>query len=523
VVAHLVRLKLDLLRNTLRRSRAQAIGMILGVAYAGFVVVGLTIALASLRGTPDLAPVVVTLGGAAGFVLWTLMPIFAFGSDPTVDPTRFATFSIRPRDLAVGLIASALVGLPAIASGLLGLGVVVASSQTLASTLMALVSVPIGLLTAITVSRWVSALATGAVSSRRGRDVTAVVGVLMFVLVVPAVSILGGSGRDWTSLAERTATVVGWTPIGWAWAAPGDLADGHAVTGLVRLALALLGLVVALRLWSRAIRRQVEAPLGTHRGVSQAGDPADLGLLGRVPDDATWAVAARTATYWARDPRYQVSMFLTPLAPLALLIPFLTADIAWPPLLMGPLAVFLLSWSEHNSVAYESTAFWMHVASGISGRSDRLGRLLPNMVLSAVLVPAYAVAGVWVGGRWELLPAVAGLSLALLGAGYAVSSVLSVALPYEVPKPGESPFHSPPGAAGMTMLSQTVASLGTAVLAAPVIILGLLAWSGSAWASWAALATGAVLAPLLLWLGVRLGGSLYERRAPELLLTLVGD
>ena len=39
MVAHLVRLKLDLLRNTLRRSRAQAIGMILGVLYGAFVVV----------------------------------------------------------------------------------------------------------------------------------------------------------------------------------------------------------------------------------------------------------------------------------------------------------------------------------------------------------------------------------------------------------------------------------------------------------------------------------------------------
>ena len=93
MVAHLVRLKLDLLSNTLRRSLAQAIGMILGVLYGAFVVVALAAGLAVLRGEPDVARLVVTIGGAAGIVLWILLPIFAFGSDPTLDPGRFATFS----------------------------------------------------------------------------------------------------------------------------------------------------------------------------------------------------------------------------------------------------------------------------------------------------------------------------------------------------------------------------------------------------------------------------------------------
>ena len=114
MVAHLVRLKLDLLRNTLRRSRAQAIGMILGVLYGAFVVVALAVGVAVLRGEPDLARLVVTIGGAAGIVLWILLPIFAFGSDPTLDPGRFATFSIPPRQLAVGLLLSAFVGLSSI-------------------------------------------------------------------------------------------------------------------------------------------------------------------------------------------------------------------------------------------------------------------------------------------------------------------------------------------------------------------------------------------------------------------------
>src|SRR5690606_19084035 len=120
VVAHLVRLKIDLLRNSLRRSRAQAIGLVLGFLYGAFVVVGLAVAVGTLRGSPEVARLVVVLGGAAGIVLWSVLPIFAFGSDPTVDPARFATFSVPPRQLAVGLVLAAFVGLPAVASVALG-------------------------------------------------------------------------------------------------------------------------------------------------------------------------------------------------------------------------------------------------------------------------------------------------------------------------------------------------------------------------------------------------------------------
>ncbi|HET6667096.1 MAG TPA: hypothetical protein VFG98_07430 [Intrasporangium sp.] len=523
MVAHLVRLKIDLLRNTLRRSRAQAIGMILGVLYGAFVVVALAVGVAVLRGEPDVARLVVTIGGAAGIVLWILLPIFAFGSDPTLDPGRFATFSIPPRQLAVGLLLSAFVGLPAIASMVLGVGVVIASSQTALSTVTALVAVPIGLLTAVAISRWVSSLATGAVSSRRGRDVTAILAVFLLAVVVPAASLAGSAARDWSGFAETAASVLGWTPLGWAWAAPGDVATGDLAIGALRLALAAGGLAVAIRLWDRAVRQQVVSPRGVVRPGSQGAATGDLGVLGRVPDDATWAVAARTLTYFARDPRYQVSMFLTPLAPLALLIPFYMSDLTWVPLLMGPLTAFLLGWSEHNSVSYESTAFWMHVASGVRGQSDRLGRLLPNMLIAVPLVSAYSVVGAWLGGRWDLLPAIVGLSTALLGAGYAISSIMSIALPYPVPKPGESPFQSPPGAAGMTMLSQSVAGLGTLMLGAPVLALSLLAWNGTSWAPWLALLAGLAVGVGAFWLGLRLGAALYERRAPDLLLSLTVD
>jgi ABC-2 type transport system permease protein len=520
VVAHLVGLKLALLRNIFRRSRAQAIGAIIGIAYFGFLVLGLTILVASLRASLEDARVVIPLAGAAGIVLWTVVPLFSFGSDPTLDPGRFATYAIRPRDLAAGLIAAALVGLPALATLVLAGGVVVAWSHTPASTVVAVVATAVGVLTAITTSRWVSALATNAVSSRRGRDLVAVVGLALLVLIGPVVSAVANAGESQKDLAATVSRVVSWTPLGWAWAAPGDVVAGNPGVGTVRLLLAaaLLGLVGWQ--WARVLRQQVENPRAISRSDTGTAAAGDLGLFRRFPDTPTGAIAARVSTYWRRDPRYQINLAMTPILPLALLVPYFVGDLSWTPLVMGPVLAFFLGFSEHNSVAYEGDAFWLHVASGTSGLADRRGRLVPNVLIATVLLPVYVVGGVWVAGRWDLLPGVLGVSLALLGAGYALSSVMSVVMPYPVPASGESPFSAPPGAAGVTMLSQTLASLGTLLLASPVLALGWVAWLGTSWVAWPAGALGAALGAVFGVLGIRYGARVYDRRAPELLAAL---
>ena len=63
MVAHLVRLKLTLLRNIFRRSRAQAIGAVVGIVYFAVLVSGLAVILASFRGSLDAARVVIPLAG----------------------------------------------------------------------------------------------------------------------------------------------------------------------------------------------------------------------------------------------------------------------------------------------------------------------------------------------------------------------------------------------------------------------------------------------------------------------------
>jgi ABC-2 type transport system permease protein len=513
---------LTLLRNIFRRSRAQALGAVFGILYFGGVVVIAAIGIATLRTSLPEARLYVPLGGALLVLAWGLLPFLTFGTDPTLDPARFATFAVPYRKLAIGLVLAGLLGLPAIACAIVVAGTLVTWSVSVLAAVVAVVSGGAGLLTCVALSRWVSALASTAMSSRRGRDLTAVLGLVVIIALGPGLALVGGTVERFASVMPTVARVAGWTPFGWIWAAPADVAVGEVGTGLLRLVLGLGVLGVLGLLWQRAVRRQVEDPTvvsGADEGKGHEG----LGLLALFPDTETGAIAAQVATYWRRDPRYQVGLLMAPVTPLFLLIPSLAGGQEWTVLLMGPLIAFLFGWSEHNSVAFESTAFWMHVAAGTRGRADRVARLVPSLAMAAVLVPVYCVVGAWLGGRFDLLPAIVGLSLALAGAGYGLSCVMSIVMPYPVPKPGESPFATPPGGQGARLLAQLVSSLGTTLIASPVIVFALLTWLERDWALWPTALSGILLGSGVFVLGVRLGGRIYDRRGPELLADLESD
>ena len=83
-----------------------------------------------------------------------------------------------------------------------------------------------------------------------------------------------------------------------------------------------------------------------------------------------------------------------------------------------------------------------------------------SAALGLVLVPGYAVLSSALTGAWQMLPADLGAGLGLLLAGFGVASVISVLKPYPVPASGDSPFATPPGAPGCTLLVQLVCRVG---------------------------------------------------------------
>jgi ABC-2 type transport system permease protein len=520
VVALVVGLKWQLLRNGLRRSTPQLVGLIIGGLYGLSVLAVAVSGLIALRfAVPsDVARTVVIVGGSVLTLGWALFPVIAFGIDETLDPARFATSAVPRRQLVLGLLVSSLVSIPAAVTVILGLSTVITWSRSVLATLVAPVAATVGVLTCVALSR-VTATAFSAMSRhRRGREA---VSVLVLLLAV-GLGVVGSSIMKRLStpgLLPHLANVLGWTPFGLAWSAPADIVNGAIGSGLLRLVLAVIVLAAALLAWDLLLRNALENPRGTSGDRVSTRD-AGLGWFARMPATPAGAVAARSITSWQRDPRYISSVAMMLLLPLGLLLPLLSGGSNLWSLAMAPTAGFLLGWSMHNDVAYDGTAFWTHLATGVSGRADRLGRLAPTAMVASVLLPGYASAGCGITGRWSLWPALFGVGLGFLLTGFGVASVMSALQPYPVPGPGENPFGAPPGSSALRLVVQAVAGAAVFVLNLPLVAIGFGALVGHVWMSWLCLALALILGSAALVLGTWWGAQIYERRAPDLLAGL---
>ncbi|BDZ55996.1 hypothetical protein GCM10025870_30690 [Agromyces marinus] len=186
-----------------------------------------------------------------------------------------------------------------------------------------------------------------------------------------------------------------------------------------------------------------------------------------------------------------------------------------------PVICLLLGWILHNDTAYDNTAVWLHVATGVRGAADRFGRLVPVLVAGILVIGIGSAVTVFVQGDWRLLPSLLGVSTALLLGGLGIGSITSAAMPYPVVKPGDSPFQQPQSTGALTALVQSVTMFGSLLIAAPAIgfaTLGII--DDPAWHT-ASLAAGVGLGLIAVAVGVWSGGRVFDRRGPEIVAAAV--
>ncbi len=525
MVAQLLRLKLTLMGNTFRRSVWQTVGFVIGLLY-GLFVVGMLIVGMVVLGTADpvLAGSVVILAGALAILGWWVIPLFAFGVDATLDPQRFVLFGIPQRSLLAGLAAAGVVSIPGIVTTLSALGVSFAWWRSPLALVAALVGAVLAVALCVVGSRATTTALAPLLESRRYREVVTIAAFVPLVLLGPAfgwaASQLGdapGDGDAIRSLVTRVADVVAWTPFGAPWGLGAAVHDGAWGLALARLVVAVATLAVAWVVWDKALARALVRPPVAAGGGRAKG----LGLFSRFPATPTGAVAARAATYWLRDPRYSGSIAVVPLIPVVLFVVGggTGSEIL---LVLGPITAWILGFSISADIAYDSTAFALHVSTGVCGRADRWGRAIPVLVAGGAVSLVFTVVSAAVVGRWDALPALLGLTVGTLLVATGISSAVSARLVYPVPKPGESPFKQPQGAAMATLVSQMVAMALVFVLALPFLVPGVLAiLLPNVALGWVALVVGPVVGIVALVVGVRWGARVYDRRTPELLQQVV--
>lgn len=519
MVAHLVRLKLVLLRNGLRRSAAQLVGMAVGALYGIGALIGITVGVVALAFSSDagLQRVVLVVGGSVVVLGWILLPLVAFGVDATLDPARFVTFPVPRRRLLLGLGLAGVVGIPGVVTLL---GTLAASlvwwrhpAAVLAGAVTALLAVAIG----VVGSRAATTSLAAVLNGRRTREVTAFV-VLAAVaggyLLFGRVSTAGIDATRLRGTLDSAAAVLGWTPFGAAWAVPADVAAGAWGTAVLRLLVLVASLVLLVAWWDRALAAALVAPSGGETAAAVHG----LGLFGRLPGTPLGAITARCLTYWRRDPRYAMAVAAVPIIPIAMFAVGSGETALW----FLPMMTGIMGWSIAGDTSTDGTALWMHVAAPVRGRDDRLARAIAAaLVLTPVALVLTVVLGVVTDHEGDI-PALLGIALGALATSLGAASVMSALIVVRVQQAGENVFANRQGASFVAVLSQLAGMLCALLLSAPEIALGILAVvRHSAALGYASLAVGVVLGGVLLAVGVRWGGRLLDRRAPRLLQQLV--
>lgn len=444
-----------------------------------------------------------------------LIPLLAARRDP-LDLRAFALFPRAESQVARELLVSQLLSVETLLLGALGT-VLVFAVHGAAATIAAVLAVGILVVTAAALIRMGRSLGGILAESPRARSLTCGGTVIAVLIAVPALMIL--TGFTFTAGAIRivpgAARRIGYLPGASIWSFPVEIGEGHYVAGGIQAAIAVVCAVAAVWGWRLLVGRLMHARPTARSTETVPG----LGMFSVFASNPTGSIAARSMIYWMRDARYRVPNIVIPIIPFVMLIPL--AIVGVPLQILGllplPVVALFLGWSVHNDVAMDSTAFWLHVTSGVRGLADRVGRTIPVILIGAVVIAIGSLITAMIVGTTIQLPSVIGVSTALLLGSLGVSSVTSVSMPYGTVKPGESIFVMPSADEGRAANAQLISFLTSILVAAPAIVCAVLAVTMSpAWNA-IALAVGVGSGVLLLGLGVLIGGRVLDRRGPEIL------
>ncbi|WP_406437112.1 transporter [Streptomyces sp. NBC_00631] len=521
VTATVVRLKLSLLRNGLRQSggrrAAFVASAVLALLFAALQLLGLVL----LRGHAH-ADAVAVPGAAVLALGWAFMPLFFPGGDETLDPTRLVMLPLRPRPLARALLAASLVGIGPLFSLLLLVGCAVSVAHGAAGYGVAVVAVALALLVCVALARAVAAANVRLLSSRKGRDLAVLSGLVIAVgaqLVNFGAQSLGTAGLG--RLAP-VADVVRWLPPASAIGAVHAASEGSYGTAVLQLGLSLAALALLVGAWARTLTRLMTSPDGSTLQAPDSaaqGRSSEGGGLGRLlPGGRTGTVMARSLRYVWRDPKTKAA-WVTSLA-IGLIVPVFNALQGTGSIYFACFAAGMLGIQMYNQFGQDTSAFWM-VATTISSTRDAYvelrGRALALLVITLPYATLVTVLTTAMLGDWPRLPEVLGLSFALLGAMLATGAWTSARFPYSIPQEGHR--NVAPGQTGLAWIAIFGGMVSAALLCAPVIALAIalnVSAGGEQW-TWLLLPVGAGYGAAITWAGLRMAAPRTASRLPEIL------
>ncbi|MFS0867166.1 hypothetical protein AB3M83_07500 [Microbacterium sp. 179-B 1A2 NHS] len=511
MVAHVLRLRLALLLGSLR-TRGAVLARRLLAALALVIVLGaVCIAVARLADAPRVAADTLTLVLGSALVLgFALLPLFLGAEDP-LDPRRFAVLGRSPGWVAGTVAAASVISLPILAVIAVAAAMAVAWTGHGAAGFLAVIAAFLGVATCLLSARCAMAIGALALRDRRTPQLTGLMVTAALILVVPAAVFLASLewGAGLPPQLVEAARGLALTPLGAAWAIGlrrgGDLVGPLAVAVATLLALAVLWAWLTRRMLTTTSR---PVPVRERRG---------LGWFAVMPGTPGGAIAARGIVYWFSDARHLANIIIVPIASVLVIVPLLVVGVPVETvaLIPAPLMALFFGWLAHNDLAYDSTGIWLHLAAGVRGFADRMGRLAPVVLIAVPLLAVAVTLSVWAHDRWDVLPAMIGVCASLFASGLGLSSISSAVAPYPVSRPGDGPFEQPQRTGGG--MAQSLVLLGAVLLSAPTLWWAWLTLTRDAQYAWTALWGGVAIGLAVLIAGVVVGGVAFERRSSRIM------
>ncbi len=516
MVGLLVRLRLVLWRHGLSRSPAQLASTVIGgvaalIGWALFLPALVLLSREPLRVTSLTVPAFALLT-----LLWGVLSLVAAGVDQTLDPARFAVLPVPARELVPGLFAAAFLGMPAVFTIGLALAQVASWASYPGAVVAAGVAAILGVPTAVLFSRVLTTALARVMTSRRGREIGAVVISLVTImpmgfnfLVTRGTPGLNPRDIDATSMAG----LVGWTPVGWAWSLPYDVARGRWDLAATHLVLAVATIAVLWWAWVRLLDRVLTSPLVTGGGQRIGRGRLLPWLLGTGP---AAAIATRRIRAWRRDSRLVSIAMRTLVLPVVLIAQGLVTRATTPLAPMGAVMLAVFSGlTLMNDLAFDGPPWWLHLAAGVRGVDDRLGRVLASTIVFAPVTAVAYAAAVALG---LVDHPVVWLAVVLAGllCSMGVAALFGAILPGTAPRTGGNPFAAQSGAAAQGCITALVSFVAPAVLLVPVIVSGVLLSGAGAW-QWLCVGIAALWGMVVLTTGVVVGGHRLDAKGPEML------
>ncbi|GAA1786219.1 hypothetical protein GCM10009682_05380 [Luedemannella flava] len=539
----IVRLKIQLLRNSLRgqswRIALFLLGLVIGL-FVGFGV-GLAVSLTGLDGADpatsrDIAYLVAVLLGTGTVLAWALFPMLFFGIDETIDPARFALLPVPRRVLLAGMLAAAFVGVPALTTFLATGGLAIAAGLRFGPliALVSLVCVLVGLLVGVVASRALTSALAAMLRSRKMRDLAAVLIAVLASMAAPlqwGITALVDSGS--MSRAMAISRVLAWTPLGAPYAIPFDLAEGRV--GPAALRAVIIGVTLAGLLWWWSATLE-SAMIGTtaQGGAARAATPGGAvgaliprSLRGLVRPSPYGAIFAREWRSWWRDARRRASLLSVLIA--SAVVPIVVLFTPFQPVVegaptpephrlivgygvtfAGTIGGMLLA----NQFAFDGSAHAAHLLAGVPGRTELRARAAALAALTVPLIAVITSAVLVASGGADWILAGLGLLATGFGAAIAAASLLSVLAAYPMPDVN-NPFALNTGSGSAKGLLAAVAIVATIALSSPVTLVSMLL--DGLTRGIVVLVVGVAYGVTAAWLGTLIAGDALDRRGPELL------